>query len=113
MIPNITERKLVIIESPFSGNVEENLRYLRACMRDAVLRGESPYASHGLLTQKGVLNDEVQGERDLGIQLGFKWHEVADYMVVYADLGITKGMKLGIENANRLSINVIQRLIMW
>lgn len=38
----------VIIESPYHGNVERNLRYLRACLRDSLLRGEAPFASHGL-----------------------------------------------------------------
>ena len=113
MIPDISNRKLVIVETPFSGDVEKNLRYLRACMRDCVLRGESPYASHGLLTQPGVLNDEVPDERELGIALGFKWHEVADYMVLYTDLGVTKGMQQGMANAVNNKLKVVRRQIMW
>lgn len=46
--------RLVIIESPFAGDVVRNLRYLRACMRDCLRRGEAPYASHALYTQPGV-----------------------------------------------------------
>ena len=42
---------LTVIESPYAGDVEGNLTYLRACLKDCVERGESPYASHGLLTQ--------------------------------------------------------------
>ena len=49
----------VIIESPFAGDVDRNLRYARAAMRDCLLRGESPYASHLLYTQPGVLNDDI------------------------------------------------------
>lgn len=113
MIPVIRERKLVIVESPFGGDVQKNIRYLRACLRDCVLRSESPYASHGLLTQEGVLNDDIHGERELGIHLGFQWHEVADYMVVYTDLGISRGMTEGIKNSGKFGLQVVTRRIMW
>jgi hypothetical protein len=93
---------LVIIESPFAGDIEVNKRYLQRCIRDCVSRGESPYASHGLLTQQGVLDDNKACERQLGIELGFAWLEVADKTVVYRDHGISSGMKLGIKRAKQL-----------
>ena len=37
---------LVLLESPYAGYVERNLAYARACMRDCLLRGEAPFASH-------------------------------------------------------------------
>lgn len=46
--------KRVVIESPFAGDVELNLRYLRACMHHCLKSGEAPYASHALYTQPGV-----------------------------------------------------------
>ncbi len=105
------EAKKVIIESPFSGDVERNLEYLRACMRDCVLRHESPYASHGLLAQPGVLRDNEPTERALGITLGFEWHSVADYVVVYGDLGISDGMFQGIKNADAAGLDIkVRRL---
>lgn len=91
--------KRVIIESPFAGDTETNLRYLRAAMRDCLHRGEAPFASHGLYTQPGVLLDSVQHERELGIVAGFMWRNVAELTVVYQDLGISRGMLLGIEHA--------------
>jgi len=94
--------RLVIIESPFAGDVARNLRYLRACMRDCLLRGEAPYASHALYTQPGVLDDGKAEDRDLGIQAGCMWREMADATVVYTDLGITSGMQHGIDNAQKL-----------
>lgn len=95
--------KRVVIESPYSSGtvvsipavVARNVRYLRACMRDSVLRGESPYASHGLLTQEGVLDDTIPEERTRGIEAGFAWREVADLTVFYVDLGWSGGMKFG------------------
>ena len=91
----------VIIESPYAGNVEKNLAYLRAAMRDCVTRNESPYASHGLLTQPGVLNDDDPEERAQGIALGFEWRDVAEKTVVYTDLGWSSGMRAGVEDAKR------------
>lgn len=90
--------KLVIIESPYAGDIEENLRYLRACMRDSLLRGEAPYASHGLYTQPGILRDEVPAERNHGIQAGFAWRKVGELTAFYINLGWSSGMVLGHED---------------
>lgn len=45
------EKPFVIIESPFAGEVEENIKYARQCLRDSILRGEVPFVSHLLYTQ--------------------------------------------------------------
>lgn len=89
----------VIVETPYAGSIEHNLRYLRACLNDSLRRGEAPYASHGLYTQPGVLRDEVPEERTAGIHAGFAWRDVADATIVYTDLGISKGMQYGIDHA--------------
>lgn len=95
--------KRVILESPFAGDVARNLHYLRACLRDSLLRGESPLASHGLYTQPGVLRDDVPAERDAGIEAGFAWRPFANATVVYTDLGISGGMQRGIDDAKRIA----------
>lgn len=33
---------LVILESPFAGNVKKNILYGRLCVRDSLSRGEAP-----------------------------------------------------------------------
>lgn len=91
--------RLVIIESPYAGDVDRNLRYVRACMADCLARGESPYASHALYTQPGVLDDTVPEERALGIAAGFAWRAVADATIVYTDLGWSTGMRAGVADA--------------
>ena len=94
--------RLVIIESPFIiGGAARNLRYLRACMRDCLLRGEAPYAPHALYMPLlfGVLNGELPADRELGVDVDFAWREVADATVVYTNLGITPGMHIGIADA--------------
>lgn len=97
---------LVIIESPYAGDVERNLRYLRAALRDCLMRGESPFASHALYTQDGVLDDSVPEERALGIEAGLQWATMADRTVVYEDLGVSPGMRLGIDRAYKLGVRV-------
>jgi hypothetical protein len=96
----------VILETPYVGpspaDIEANLQYLRACMRDCLLRGEAPFASHGLYTQPGVLKDEVADEREHGIQAGFAWRWVAAKTVVYTDRGVSRGMQYGIDHADAL-----------
>ncbi|WP_277969286.1 hypothetical protein [Sphingomonas echinoides] len=84
--------RLVILESPYAGDVERNVAYARACLADSLARGEAPIASHLLYTQPGVLNDESADERALGIAAGLAWKSVADAQVFYVDLGWSKGM---------------------
>lgn len=91
--------RLVILESPFSGNVERNIRYARACIRDCLRRGEAPIASHLLFTQPGILRDEVPEERRLGLEAGWAWNARADAIVVYDDFGRSTGMVAGISDA--------------
>ena len=91
--------KLVIVESPFAGDVERNIDYARAAVRDCLMRGEAPIASHLLLTQEGILDDTIPEERDLGIEAGLLWGKHAEATVLYADRGISSGMKLGIDRA--------------
>lgn len=92
--------RLVVIESPLAGDVDLNTRYVRACMLDCLERGEAPFASHALYPQ--VLDDLKPDERTRGILAGFAWAERADARVVYQDLGISEGMSLGIQHAQRL-----------
>lgn len=106
--------KRVIIESPFAGDTERNIAYARAAMKDCLQRGEAPYASHLLYTQDGVLDDTIPEERTLGMSAGFAWLERADMTVVYANFGISKGMREGIVRANALGIPVrYRRLKGW
>lgn len=89
----------VIVESPYVGDKVENVAYLRACLRDCLLRGEAPFASHAIYTQPGVLNDDSPEQRTFGINAGFEWRCACAKTVVYTDLGISSGMKLGIIDA--------------
>jgi len=73
-----TDLAPVILESPFKGGRVQagprqiylsettNVEYMRACMHDCLVNHrESPYASHGLYTQPGVLRDSIEEPDDL------------------------------------------------
>jgi len=101
--------KLVIIESPYAGNVEANIAYARRCVADSLKRGEAPIASHLLYTQPGILDDSNPIERSLGIAAGLAWRLVANCTVVYTGLGISDGMKYGINAAKESGISIKYR----
>ena len=92
--------KLVIIESPLAGDFEKNIRYARYCMLDSLQRGEAPYLSHLLYTQ--CLNDELPGQRSMGIGAGLAWSKVAELRAVYEDLGLTSGMQKALDKGGVL-----------
>lgn len=85
------KKTAVVIESPYKGDIKLNIRYLEACIRDSVYRGETPYASHKMLTV--ALNDADPEERELGIQCGLEMSSRLDKHVFYTDLGWTEGMR--------------------
>ena len=101
----------VLLESPYAGNIEQNLRYVRACMRDCLYRNEAPFASHALYTQPGVLDDKNKEERSMGISAGLDWGDMADKTVVYTDLGISQGMHYGIDRAHDIGRPVEYRTL--
>lgn len=98
--------QLVIIESPFAASskftVEAHIDYARLCMKDSLLRGEAPYASHLLYTQEGILDDQIPAERDAGIRAGFAWKHLPNVLTVfYTDCGISSGMQLALDYCER------------
>lgn len=103
--------KLVIIESPYAGDIEANIEYARKAVRDSLSRGEAPIASHLLYTQPGILRDDIPSEHQWGIAGGLAWRKVAQASVVYTDRGISEGMAYGIAMAYEANIPVEFRSI--
>lgn len=95
----------VVIESPFAASNGRSrslhIRYARQAIRHSLLRGEAPFASHLIYTQPGVLDDNDQDERDMGIERGLIWGDSADYVVAYLDHGVSRGMAFGLQRALR------------
>lgn len=110
--------RLVLVESPYANPPKDDpgrhRRYLIDAMKDCLDRGEAPLAMHGLLTHPGLLDDSVPADRQLGILVGFAWGAKAEATVVYTDLGISPGMRLGIDAAKALYRHVeYRRLADW
>ena len=109
--------KFVDIETPYSGENEEeikrNILYARACVRDSLMRGEVPFASHLFYTQPGILDDDIPREREMGIKAGKKIIEALPDIatIVYQDLGISRGMQYGIDRAEQNGRNVEFRIL--
>lgn len=94
--------KRVVVESPYKGYMRRNEIYGEFAMHDCLVNhNESPYASHLLYTRRYVLRDWIEEERKLGIEAGFYWRDVSEKTIFYIDLGITEGMKLGIEDCKK------------
>lgn len=101
-------KKLVILESPYNGDVERNIKYARAALEDSVrFFGEAPIASHLLYTQ--CLDESKAEDRQLGIDAGLAWHRVCDYAVFYIDLGYSAGMLDAQVLYRREGIKMIER----
>lgn len=101
----------VIVESPYAGDITRNAGYLNAALRDCLTRGEAPFASHGLYTREGVLNDQSPIERELGIDAGFSWRQFAAYTVFYIDHGWSAGMRLAEQHCKELARNIHTRML--
>jgi len=105
----------VVIISPFASDDEaarkRHILYARRCIRDSLLRGEHPFASHLLYTQTGILNDTITEERQQGIAAGHAWMKAANLVAVYTDYGESGGMLSDIVYADHLKKEVVKRSI--
>lgn len=104
--------KLVILESPYAGDIERNVDYARKCLKHSLSMGEAPIASHLLYTQPGVLDDTIKEERMQGINSGLAWKKVADLHVFYIDFGISSGMQYAIDYAKSSNLEIDFRKIL-
>lgn len=101
--------RLVVLESPYAGDIEKNIAYARAAIKDCLRREEAPIASHLLFTQEGILDDKNPEQRKLGISAGHAWIHTADAVVVYIDYGLSPGMLAAIDVAHRYNIPIEYR----
>jgi hypothetical protein len=105
----------VIVESPYAGKgpaaIELNVLYVRAALNHCLHNGDAPFASHGLYTLPGVLDDQVPEDRALGMKAGFAFIETTVATIVYEDLGVSGGMISGIKIALELGHPIERRRI--
>ena len=100
---------VVIIESPYAGDVEANVRYAEAAMLDSLERGESPFLSHLLYPR--VLDDADPRQRARGLEAASRFYARVDLVVCYADRGVSPGMQHGLALARRAGVSSEYRFI--
>lgn len=107
-------RKLVVIESPWAGMPKgvDPLAYLQQCIRHSLECGEAPVASHAMFCATQALDDNNDSERALGMSIGRVYIAHAALVAVYADYGISSGMKRAMEYAHSISKPVLIRRIL-
>lgn len=87
---------LVVIESPYAGDVERNRKYLQRCIKDSLDRGEFPFASHQMYTD--ALDDTNPEDREKGIRGGFEWGSCANEVIFFVDYGMSPGMHKALDH---------------
>lgn len=111
---------VVIIESPYSGDIERNIRYAQEAMTDSRKRGEIPIVPHLLWTQHHLApnyfvhdNDpkyEVCG-RETSINHIKELRRRADKVVFYIDYGYSSGMEIGLNHCYEENIPFEERVL--
>ncbi|MEG0957755.1 MAG: DUF4406 domain-containing protein [Anaerovoracaceae bacterium] len=95
---NMDYKPLVYVCSPFSGNVELNIKSARAFSRYAAMKGYIPFTPHLLFPQ--FLKDEDVLERELAMHFNYVLLGKCDEIWVFGS-HISKGMKAELEIAER------------
>lgn len=95
---------IVMIESPYSGDIDRNVRYLAlVSLEAAVIYNELPYASHACMTQHPrhvtyfVSDYDPKWDgltREQAIEMSQRMRLRCDKTVFYTDLGWSSGMKM-------------------
>ena len=109
--------KCVFLESPYSGDVDRNLRYLMLCGFDAFARGEMAVATHSSMTAHPCALHYFVSDydkkwdvfsREEAIARGQVLRKRCDNTVFYQDLGWSRGMLSALEfcKANDLPFEI-------
>ena len=94
----------IYICSPYSGDVEQNIKNAREYCRQIILQGDLPICPHIYFTQ--FLNDNNEEERSLAFNINKELLKSCDFIYVYGTK-ISKGMEIEIEEAKRFKIPVV------
>lgn len=101
--------RTVVVESPLAGDYIRNTVYAQLAVLDCLQRGEAPFASH--LLYPIVLDDLDPDERKLGMRAGWYLGDRLEAVVLYTDLGVSRGMESGVARALKRGVPVEHRQI--
>lgn len=110
---------IVFLESPYSGDIDRNIRYLGLCGIDSsLLHGECPYASHAWMTQHPRSKDYFVSDydtkwnvltRDEAIKRSQLMRHRLDFTVFYVDLGWSHGMLAAKDYCEKNGLPYVER----
>lgn len=100
---------VVIVESPFSGDMVANKAYVMRACADCLRRQEVPYASHLFFPE--FLDELTPEERELGLTAGYAMWRGASKVVFYTDLPWSNGMQRAYARARDLKMLTELRLL--
>ena len=92
--------KLIIICSPYSGNILKNTYKAQEYCKYVYRQGHIPFAPHLFFPR--FLNEHNREEREVGIQLGIEILKRADELWIFGNT-VTNGMKQEIEAAKKFN----------
>lgn len=104
---------VVVLESPLSGNFDQNIAYAQRSMVDSRLRGEIPLVSHLLWTQHHLCPQHFVEDIDekyfvVGREKSLEdiktLRRMTGKVIFYLDYGWSSGMKAGLEHCQKENI---------
>lgn len=108
-----------MIESPYSGDIDRNMRYLELCgCETTACYGELHYASHSYMTQHPRAKNYYVSDydpkwtvvgRDPAIAMSQEMRRRCDMTVFYTDLGWSSGMKSALEYCKKYNLPYTER----
>lgn len=112
--------QVVLLESPFSGNIQRNVAYTQRAMADSRQRNEAPIITHLLWTQHHEKADHFVSDYDPKYTLPNLGRESAleqlkairrrvHKVVFLVDYGYSNGMKHGLEHCKKEGIPYEER----
>lgn len=95
-------RKKVYVASKYAGDIDANVAAAIDYCRKVIHDGCMPIAGHLLYPQ--ILNDNIPGERELGLLFGLALLRICDEVWVFGE--ITPGVATEIEEAKKLKKHI-------
>lgn len=102
-IKQASQQRVVMVESPYSGDIDRNIRYLQLCHIDCALNhNEVPYSSHSYMTQHPRAASMFVSDydpkwdmltREQAIESSHAIRRRCDVTLFYTNLGWSSGMK--------------------
>ena len=100
----IKNRKKVYVASRYAGDVDKNISAALKYCRYVIGKHCIPVASHILYAASGMLDDDSEEERELGLMFGLSLLAVCDEVWVFGE--VSSGMQQEIIEAKKLKKHV-------